>query len=51
MPFILGFLFGAAGTFIVTCIIASKKIDEARMEGYLDGKDDALHKIDRGIKE
>ena len=51
MPFIIGVLIGALATFMITCIIASKKIDESRKEGYKRGKEDALHRVDRGSKE
>jgi hypothetical protein len=37
MPFIIGFILGVFAAFMITCIIASKKIDEAYMEGYHKG--------------
>ena len=39
MAFTIGLIIGSAATFMITCIIASKKISEAYMEGYRTGKE------------
>ena len=51
MGFAIGLIVGIAGTFMVISITASKKIRDAYFEGYIDGRDDALHRVDRGVKE
>ena len=39
MAFTIGLIIGSAATFMITCIIASKKISEAYLEGYRTGKE------------
>lgn len=51
MAFAIGLFIGSAATFMVVCITASKKIRDSYFEGYIDGRDDALHRVDRGIRD
>lgn len=51
MAFSIGVLVGVLATLMITCIIASKKINEAYMDGYNAGRDDALHRVERGVKD
>ncbi len=44
MAFVIGFMFGALVTFMITCVIASKKINEAYMEGFKQGQKEMLNR-------
>lgn len=47
MSFIIGFLLGMAVAFIVTCVVAASKIENAYAEGLRHGRELALHKVVR----
>lgn len=51
MAFVIGLVIGSAATFMVMCIICSKKIEEAYDEGFNHGRDYVLHRLERGVKD
>lgn len=50
IEFIIGLFIGAVVAFVAMCIIASRKISDAYIEGFNHGRDYVLHRVDRGNK-